>query len=182
MWPVLLFVTSLFAQERLSIVTLGHPALRQEARELSMAEISAPATQKLIDDMVYTMKVSGGVGLAGPQVDRSFRVFVMGMGRSIPLKVVINPRLEYLTSYGTRRSYEGCLSIPGQRATVTRYQRVHLSYLDRQGRFVAEELKGMAAIIAQHEYDHLNGILILDLIDKLTESWQMVRAEDAPLM
>lgn len=171
-----------FAADRLEIIKVGHPTLRQIARELTMAEIQSPEIQKLIDDMVYTMKVSNGVGLAAPQVNMPLRLFVMGSGRQVPLTVVINPKIVYQESYGQKKSLEGCLSIPGKTVQVMRYKRIMMSYLNRQGDYVAEEVKDFKAIISQHEGDHLNGILITDLVEQMNEVIDMSQYANAPLM
>lgn len=160
---------SSFAQNELPIMLIGNPVLRQTARELTLAEISSPETQELIDDMIFTMKKAGGVGLAAPQVNQSLRLFVMKSWPGVPLTVVINPRIEYIEREGKKQSSEGCLSIPGSTLTVPRYKRIHLSYYDRNGEFITEEVGGFKAIISQHEYDHLNGVLIVDLVEQMLE-------------
>ncbi len=170
------------AQRRLEIITVGHPTLRETARELSMAEIQSPEIQTLIDDMIHTMKRAGGVGLAAPQVDRSLRIFVMKSGLRVPLTVVINPRIQYLTEHGQKSSTEGCLSIPGKTARVKRWERLHMTYLNRKGEHVTEEVRGFKAVISQHEYDHLNGVLITDIMEQLKSEWDMVKWAQAPLM
>lgn len=175
-------IPSAFAQTRLSIIQVGHPTLREQARELSMAEIQSPEIQTLIDDMVFTMKKAGGVGLAAPQVNESLRLFVMKSGFSVPLTVVINPKLEYLESYGQQKSTEGCLSIPGQTVTVKRFKKLHMTYLNRKGEYIAEEVSGFKAIISQHEYDHLNGVLITDLAEQLTQTFDWQTWVAAPKM
>lgn len=164
----LLISFSAFAQGRvLPIMTLGNPVLRLTARELTQAEITSPETQQLIDDMIVTMKKAGGVGLAAPQVNHSLRMFVMKSWPGVPLTVVINPRVEYIEREGKKKSSEGCLSIPGRTVTVPRYKKIHLSYFNRKGEYITEEAGGFKAIISQHEYDHLNGVLIIDLVDQM---------------
>ena len=167
---------------KLEIMKLGHPTLRLEAQELNLAEIESPEMQKLIDDMVETMAQSQGIGLAAPQVNKSLRMFVMKNWPGVPLTVVINPKIEYLEEYGKKSSTEGCLSIPGKTLTVQRYKRVHLSYFDRTGAFQSQELSGMGAIIAQHEYDHLNGVMIIDLVESFFTELVGKNLSAAPLM
>lgn len=178
---ITLFSSSLFAAERLEIIKIGHPTLRAKAVEVDMATFEDPEFQKLIDNMIHTMKVSGGVGLAAPQVNQSIRMFVMGTV-GVPLTVVINPKIEYLEAGGKKKSTEGCLSIPGKRATVSRYKKLHISYFDRKGEYISKELSGFGAIIAQHEYDHLNGVLIVDLVEQMNEIINYIGFADAPLM
>lgn len=166
----------------LPIMTLGSPILRQTAVELTQAEIASPETQQLIDDMIETMKDSGGVGLAAPQVDRSLRLFVMKSWPGVPLTVVINPRVEYIESAGKKDSTEGCLSIPGRTLTVPRFKKLHMTYLNRRGELITEEVSGFKAIISQHEYDHLNGVLIIDLVEQLLGELDWSKYLAAPKM
>jgi peptide deformylase len=178
----LIFSTLTAAASPLEIIKLGHPTLRLQAQEVEFADIGTPAFQRFADAMLETMRRSRGVGLAAPQVDRSLRMFVMGSFPDVPVTVVINPRLEYLESFGTQSSREGCLSIPGKTFTVRRYKRVRMEYLDRQGVWRSEELSGFKAIIAQHEYDHLNGVLLVDFIESMSTQMNYVGFSDAPLM
>jgi peptide deformylase len=170
------------SQSVLEIIKLGHPTLRQVAQEVHYADVRDEAFQRLIDDMIETMGKSNGVGLAAPQVNQSLRVFVMKSWPNVPLTVVINPKIEYLEEFGTKNSTEGCLSIPGKTLTVKRYQRIRLSYFNRQGDYRTEEVSGFKAIIAQHEYDHLNGVLIVDLVRELMSRINFADYANAPLM
>lgn len=164
----ILLSMNLYAEGReLPIMMIGNPVLRLNARELTSSEITSPEIQQLIDDMIVTMKNKGGVGLAAPQVNQSLRMFVMKSWPGVPLTIVINPKIEYIEREGKKKSSEGCLSIPGRTLTVPRYKEIHLSYYNRNGEFVSEEVKGFKAIISQHEYDHLNGVLIVDLVDQM---------------
>lgn len=180
----LLFLLALpvFAQTQLPIIQLGHPTLREIARELTLEEIQSPEVQTLIDDMIHTMKRAGGVGLAAPQVNQSLRLFVLQSGMFSAPEVVINPTVEYLTAYGEKDSVEGCLSIPGRSIRVKRHKRLHMSYWNRKGQFISEEVKDFKAIISQHEYDHLNGVLIVDLVEELSQVMDLKTYVSAPLM
>jgi len=178
-----LFSLSAFAAGReLPITKLGNPVLRLTARELTQAEITSPEMQQLMDDMIVTMKKAGGVGLAAPQVNHSLRMFVMKSWPGVPLTVVINPRVEYIERDGTKNSSEGCLSIPGRTVTVPRYKKIHLTYFNRKGEFITEEVGGFKAIISQHEYDHLNGVLIIDLVDQMTGELNWEKYFNSPRM
>lgn len=146
----------------LEIIQLGHSTLRQTAEEVPLSEIPSPEFQKLIEDMIQTMRNASGVGLAAPQVNRSIRLFVMQSWPFVPTTVVINPRLEVLSTPVLEKTLEGCLSIQGKSARLVRHHSIWLSYWDRRGEYISRELKGEAALIAQHELDHLNGILITD--------------------
>lgn len=177
---VLLSFTTLAGN--LEIIKIGHPTLRAEAQEINHTEIQAPEFQQLIDDMVSTMSDAGGVGLAAPQINKSIRMFVMKSWPNVPLTVVINPKIEYLESYGKKDSVEGCLSIPGKSMKVKRFKKIHLSYFDREGEYISRELSGFGAIIAQHEYDHLNGVLIVDLVEQMFSDIISTGYAGAPLM
>ncbi len=178
----LLFSTQLFAGNTLEIIKIGHPTLRAQAVEVSMAGFEDPKFQALIDDMITTMGKAGGVGLAAPQVNQSIRMFVMKSWPGVPLTIVVNPKIEYIESEGKKDSVEGCLSIPGKNLKVKRFKKLHISYFDRKGEYISKELSGFGAIIAQHEYDHLNGVLIVDLIDQMNEMMSYTGYSNAPLM
>ncbi len=173
---------SAFTQTRLDIIKIGHPTLRAQAEEINHTVIQTVEFQKLIDDMIFTMDKAGGVGLAAPQVNKSIRIFVMKSWPNVPLTVVINPKIEYLEAYGKKDSTEGCLSIPGQNIRLKRFKKIHISYFNRTGEYVSTELAGFGAIIAQHEYDHLNGILIVDLVDQILSKMNYSGFANAPLM
>ena len=174
-----------FQKAPLEIIEIGHPTLRMKAINVTNEEIQTETFQTFIDDLIETMKTSGGVGLAAPQVNISKKIFVMKSGFSVPLTVVINPHIKYLDQYGMKNSTEGCLSIPGRRVRVKRYKKIHLDYLNRHGERVSEQAKGFKAIIAQHEYDHLQGVLIVDfegLFDPYIEFVEPDEYVSIPLM
>lgn len=178
----LVFSLSTLAQSRLEVIKIGHPTLRAEAQLIDLKAVTNPTFQALIDNMIYTMKKSSGVGLAAPQVNESIRMFVMKSSFQVALTVVINPTIEYLTEYGKQDSVEGCLSIPGQTLKVKRFNRIRMSYYNRAGEFISEEVKGFKAIISQHEYDHLNGVLIVDLVQSMMTQMDFETYVTAPLM
>ncbi len=182
-FTLLLYLISFSAAaERLEIIKLGHPTLRATAQEVDLNSLNDPAFQKLIDDMISTMSEAGGVGLAAPQVNQSLRIFVMKSWPGVPLTVVINPKVEYIQEAGVKDSTEGCLSIPGRSLKVKRYKKIHISYFDRKGEYITKELTGFGAIIAQHEYDHLNGVLIVDLIEEMMSELNFEEYFNSPLM
>jgi peptide deformylase len=181
-FTALLFAATSYSAT-LEIIKIGHPTLRAKAEEINFADIQSPEFQKLIDDMITTMGEAGGVGLAAPQVNKSVRLFVMKSSLpNVPLTVVINPKLEYLEEFGKKDSVEGCLSIPGKNLKLKRFKKVHISYFDRKGEYISKELTGFGAIIAQHEYDHLNGILIVDLVEQMFSQINFTGYANAPLM
>ncbi len=125
--------------------------------------------QRIIDDMFDTMYAAPGLGLAAPQVGLPLRLFVYDVKESEDQPrqtgVLINPVL--LLKSGSQTGEEGCLSVPEFRTRVTRADRVSVKGLDRSGKEVTLEGKGLMARLLQHEMDHLVGILYLDRVSSL---------------
>jgi peptide deformylase len=151
----------------LKIAQLGHPVLRQVAKEVDPAEIHTPAFQQFIQDMMDTLQAAGGAGLAGPQVFSSRRIFLAGVlpppvEEAPPgVEVFINAHITAV-SQETGLAWEGCLSFPELLVLVERPKRVRVNYLNRQGEARTLELDDFPARVVQHELDHLDGILTLD--------------------
>jgi peptide deformylase len=154
------------------IVQIGHPALRAPARPLTADEVAAPGIQRLIDDLVDTMRAADGAGLAATQVGEGVQVCVAevrpGNPRypykpEIPLTVLVNPVVEPLTAE-TFANYEGCLSVPGLRGVVDRFVQVRVRALDRAGAPLDLTVRGLSAGTFQHETDHLHGRLFVDRV------------------
>lgn len=152
----------------LKVSRMGHPVLRQPAREIPPEQIGHPAVQRLIDDMIETMTDEQGIGLAAPQVFQPLRLVVLGDPQAdpddpdaIPLTVLVNPRW-LARSDEQAEAWEGCLSIPGLRGVVSRSVTVSLEALDRQGQRVELDTRDLFARVLQHEIDHLDGVLYLD--------------------
>ncbi len=143
------------------IVQEGQPVLRRVAKKVDLKEIPDPLFQQLIDDMFETMYAAPGVGLAAPQVNVSKRVFVIDVRNDEhEPAVVINPKIESVEEEAELT--EGCLSIPGMVGEITRFKRVAVSGLDRDGNKIRLEGEGLFAQCLQHEIDHLNGVLYVD--------------------
>ncbi len=143
------------------IITDGHPTLRKVAKKVDPREIADPLFQQLIDDMFVTMHNAPGVGLAAPQVNVSKRLFVVDVHDDIhEPAVVINPKFELTEN--EEEMTEGCLSVPGFVGEITRFTRVVVSGLDRDGNKIRLEGEGLFAQCLQHEVDHLNGVLYID--------------------
>src|SRR5499426_3130556 len=144
---------------------MGHPVLREQARPLEKSDLRNPLVQKLIDDMIETMHEYHGVGLAGPQVHEGRRVFVALLddepGPESDAVAIINPEL-VPNAQKKEEGWEGCLSIPDIRGMVPRFTDITLRGLDREGKAVELQLKGFPARVAQHETDHLDGVLFFD--------------------
>ncbi|WP_343080166.1 peptide deformylase [Ostreiculturibacter nitratireducens] len=138
---------------RLSQVCAGVGAITEDVRSLAA-------------DMLETMYAAPGRGLAGPQVGAMLRIFVMDTtwkeGSPAP-RVLVNPVLEW-ASDRLATGPEGCLSIPGVTAEVTRPAEVRMRWTGLDGREAVETLAGFAAICAQHELDHLDGIVTFDRV------------------
>ena len=149
----------------LKVAQMGHPVLREQGRPLERADFGIPLLQKLIDDMIETMHEYNGVGLAAPQVHMSLRLFVALLEEDADAKttatVLANP--EIIANANTREDgWEGCLSIPDIRGRVPRFTNVTVKGLDRDGREIELRLEKFPARVAQHETDHVDGVLFFD--------------------
>ena len=159
----------------LKVARLGHPVLRKVAEPVDPAAIRTPAIQRLIDDMIETMREYDGAGLAATQVHTPKQIAVievLGNPRypdapAVPLMVLVNPVITPLTEE-MEEGWEGCLSVPEMRGMVPRYTSVRLQCLDREGQTVDVIAKDFFARVCQHETDHLNGMVYLDRMRDLT--------------
>ena len=153
-----------------NVVQVGDDVLRKKCFEVTAFDDKLAA---LLDDMKETVRKEEGAGLAAPQVGRNIRMLVMDDGAQEEERrprVLINPRLT-LEGEKVISKQEGCLSVPfNYRADVTRYERVRLQAQDLDGNEIDEELTDFAAIIVQHECDHLDGVLFIDHISRLRRS------------
>jgi peptide deformylase len=149
----------------LKVARMGHPVLREATKALTPADLREPLMQKLIDDMIDTMHEYHGVGLAAPQVHEDLRLFVALLdddpGPESEAIAVINPEIIAVTQE-QEEGWEGCLSIPDIRGMVPRFTDITVRALDRVGKKMELTLKKFPARVAQHETDHLDGILFFD--------------------
>jgi peptide deformylase len=151
----------------LKVARMGHPVLRERARRVEPAEIKSPAFQKLVDDMIETMREYDGIGLAAPQVHEPIRLAIVGIeegegeSRRIRVLPVVNPEVTP-TGGATVEDWEGCLSLPNLRGRVPRHDKVSVRALDRRGNKIELDFAGYTARVVQHETDHLDGILFVD--------------------
>jgi peptide deformylase len=154
----------------LKVARMGHPVLRDKARALERSEIRGAAIQKLIDDMLETMREYHGVGLAAPQVHEGVRLFVASLdsGRdddsereSAAPVAIINPEIQQVGT-DVVEDWEGCLSIPDIRGRVPRAREIRVKAFDRQGERIEIRALDFPARVIQHETDHLDGILFFD--------------------
>src|SRR5689334_8305541 len=155
----------------LKVARMGHPVLRARARALDRRDVKSPEIQKLIDDMVETMREYHGVGLAAPQVHESVRLFVAALPTEPQSAeeeepepeptILVNPEITIVDAE-TIEDWEGCLSIPDIRGRVPRAREIKLRALDRRGERIELRARGFSARVIQHEHDHLDGILFFD--------------------
>jgi peptide deformylase len=149
----------------LKVARMGHPVLRERARPIDKSDLKSAGVQKLIDDMIDTMHEYHGVGLAAPQVHEGVRLFVAVLDDDPDAKsetlVIVNPEIVPNTD-DLEDGWEGCLSIPDIRGMVPRHTDIRLKALDRNGRPIDLTLKNFPARVAQHETDHLDGVLFFD--------------------
>jgi len=175
----------------LPVVAYGDPVLRKVGKEISP---EYAGLKELIDDMFETMYAAPGVGLAAPQIGRDIRLFVVDSiyvlkkeepteeheapadkddeeddefeGEEGIKKAFINAKM--LKEYGKKWNYnEGCLSIPGIREEVERFDSIVIEYLDENFEKHTEEYNGFTARVIQHEYDHIQGILFTDKLNPI---------------
>jgi peptide deformylase len=154
---------------RLPLRFYGDPILRQRCAPV---EAITEEIRQLVRDMIETMDIHKGCGLAAPQVGHSLRIFVLrdyvetpegDFALSEP-RVYINPKLSN-PSVKKILDTEGCLSIPGIRADVERPLKIRVEATDLEGRPFSEDVEGYNARIRMHENDHINGVLYIDRLD-----------------
>lgn len=156
--------------EILEIIQLGDPVLRTKAHLVE--NIQDLRIQKLIDDLITTVKQADGVGIAAPQVRVSDRLFIVASrpnprypnAPEMEPTAIINPKI-LAHSTDIIKGWEGCLSIPGIRGLVPRYQAIEVEYIDHNGKLQKQEMTDFVARIFQHEHDHLDGIVFLDRLE-----------------
>ena len=147
----------------LKVRRYGDPVLRRRAVPIDAV---TPELRRLVDDMTDTMYDEVGIGLAAPQVGHSVRLLVVGDEEGRGVQVLVNPVIT--ESGGSVTAEEGCLSLPGIFADVTRAQWVKLEARDLEGRPIAITARGLRSRVFQHEIDHLDGVLFIDRLDPVT--------------
>lgn len=159
----------------LKVARLGHPAIRAPSQAVPKERIGKAEIQRLIGDMVETMREYEGVGLAAPQVHVSQQIAVIEVDDNrrypdegpIPLTVLINPRI-ISASKEQAQDWEGCLSVEELRGQVPRATSLEVEAYNRKGEKVRFETRGFFARIIQHECDHLAGKVFLDRMPNLS--------------
>lgn len=153
------------------ILRIGNPRLRQVAEPVE--EFDTEELHELIGDMFETMEAADGAGLAATQIGVLKRAMIFGVesnprypdAETVPTTVLINPEFDVLGDEAAG-FWEGCLSVPGMRGYVERPARIRYRGFDQFGNAVEREAAGFHAVVFQHEYDHLDGILYPDrLVD-----------------
>ena len=154
------------------ILTEPNPFLRQKSKKVDLVDDSI---RSLMDDMLETMYAAPGIGLAAIQIGVPKRVIVIDLAREDEKKnplYFVNP--EIITNSKTDASYEeGCLSVPGQFAEISRPDKCKVKFLNYKGEEKIFEAEGLLATCIQHEMDHLEGILFIDYLSKLKKSMIM---------
>lgn len=155
----------------LPIYVYGNPVLRKKSIDISS---DYPDLKNLINNMFETMYNSKGVGLAAPQIGKNINLIVVDASaydKNDPeirdfKRVIINPKIHF-NSEKKITVEEGCLSIPDIHEDVNRYEDITVEYLNENFEYVKENIKSYPAVILQHEYDHLQGIVFVDKISPI---------------
>ena len=155
----------------LQIIYIPDPVLRRKARRVTDF---GPEFQRLVDDMIETMRAAPGVGLAAPQVAVSQRLMVVEYGEETDentpkkLYVMVNPEITQVSAE-TEVGIEGCLSVPDLVGDVERFTQITIKGQSRRGQPMRVKASGWLARIFQHEVDHLDGVLY---VDRATRVWK----------
>ena len=156
------------------IRAMPDPALRQKAKRVRTIDSSI---QKLIGDMIETMRSAGGVGLAAPQIGIPLRVIVIGMPEEEAI-AIINP--EIVRRKGERVVNEGCLSVPGYVGEIKRALSVTVKGRDQNGKEIRIKAEELLAEVLEHEIDHLKGALYIDHLESV-EKLRKIEPEESKL-
>ena len=156
-----------------NIAQIGHPILRNKTKDIPINEIKSENTKKIIEKMIKTMRKHNGAGLAANQIYEPISICIVEVLdnprykhlNTIPLKVLINPKVIIKKDTATFNSYEGCLSVPNLRGKVKRYNTINVTYYTMDAKKITEDIKGLESIVYQHEIDHLDGYLFTDKVE-----------------
>ena len=157
----------------LNIAQIGHPILRNKTKDIPINDIKSDNTKKIIEKMIKTMRKHNGAGLAANQIYEPIRICIIEVLdnprykhlNTIPLKILINPKVIIKKDTATFNSYEGCLSVPNLRGKVRRYNSINVTYYTMDAKKITENIKGLESIVYQHEIDHLDGYLFTDKVE-----------------
>ena len=151
----------------LEIKKAGDPVLKQIAAPIDRL---TKRHRQLLDDMAETMYEANGIGIAAPQVGESLRMVVIDVGDG--LIELINPKITFRE--GSEIDSEGCLSVPGMFGDVERAAKIKAEFLDRRGKRKHITATGLLARCIQHELDHLEGVLFIDIAKSLRQEEKSV--------
>ena len=145
----------------LKVITIPAKNLREQSKDITKANI--PQLSGLIKNMIETMYVSDGIGLAAPQIGKNIRLATIGKEATPDGKdwAIINPKI-LKHSWRKVIGEEGCLSVPGVTKEVSRFKKITVKALNQKGESHIFEAEDFFARVVQHEIDHLDGILIID--------------------
>ena len=151
--------------KKLKILIFPDPRLRKVAKKVIKFDKSL---ENLANDMLETMYIANGIGLAATQVNRHIRLIVMDLSeeRDDP-RIFINPTFKILKNHKLFEFEEGCLSIPGFNETIARPDKIELTWQDIKGNQHVDKPEGLLTVCIQHEIDHLDGRLMVDYISSL---------------
>jgi len=158
------------------ILKMGEPLLLQTAIQVAPEAIASIEIQNTIQDLLDTLKDANGAGLAAPQIGISLQIVVFGFEKNVrypnedPIleTILINPIITPLSTE-MENGWEGCLSVPGLRGSVPRYQQIRYQGLDTHGHIIDRTVSGFHARVVQHECDHLFGKLYPMRIEDMTQ-------------
>jgi len=153
-----------------TVLQLGNPLLRQIATPVTV--FNSPEFLDCLSSMQTLMESGNGVGIAAPQIGVAMQIVIVASrptnrypdAPEMPATILCNPQLEILNPTLVK-GWEGCLSVPGIRALVPRYQAIRVRFQDREGKSQQIDLKDFPARVFQHEFDHLQGLVYLDRIE-----------------
>lgn len=148
------------------IVTKENDVLRHRTTPVSLAFLTSREGQRLIADMVETMRAANGIGLAAPQIGKPIQLAVIAFKDHA--LTIANPAIRQ-RSFRKQTEEEGCLSIPGVFGKVKRHQQVTLAFTDEHGEQQTVRADGLFARVIQHEVDHLDGTLYIDRTTQFTQ-------------
>ena len=157
--------------EAFSILTHPTPSLRERSVEVDVQEITTPTFQAYLDQLIHTMTIKDGVGIASPQVGVNKRVIIVLHNGTID--AYINPEITKHSPVMVEDE-EGCLSVPGIYGMVDRHKRVSVQAINRHGRRIDLDVRNLSAAVFQHEVDHLDGVLFIDKMKRQTHGGQYV--------
>lgn len=154
------------------ILTIGDPSLRERSAEVSEDAFGSAALERLVANMIETMRANDGIGIAAPQIGELLRVAVVEIPEdaprypgapSEPLMVFVNPVVTVVDGE-EQEFWEGCLSVPDLRGLVRRPRAARVEYRDCEGGRHSLIAEDFFATVVQHEFDHLDGVLFIDRV------------------